>query len=82
MHRQLKIALIFASLAFVFFASQLAIAAASGPCIKNYTVKGSFFTEKKYSTWQKFPDVSTQAAFKPAYLYIVKAGWTINQSDT
>lgn len=66
---------------FQLVSPQLAIAGDTDPCVKNYTVKGSFFTEKSYSTWQEFPDISSVRAFKPAYVYTAKAGWTVNHAD-
>jgi 2C-methyl-D-erythritol 2,4-cyclodiphosphate synthase len=59
----------------------LAMAGDTDPCVKNYTVKGSFFTEKSYNTWQEFPDIPSARAFKPAYVYTAKAGWTVNHVD-
>src|ERR1039458_2011747 len=51
------------------------------PSFKHFTESGSFFTGKKYSTWQEFPDVSTANAFKRAYAFIAKNGYTIISSD-
>ena len=51
------------------------------PSYKHFTETGSFFTEKKMSTWQEFPDVSTTNAFKRAYACIAKNGYTIVSSD-
>ncbi len=51
------------------------------PSFKHFTESGSFFTGKKFSTWQEFPDVSTTNAFKRAYAYIAQNGYTIVSSD-
>ena len=65
----------------IVLAPTIGSAADTDPCVKNYKAEGSFFTEKKYSTWQDFSDVSVISAFKPAYTYAVKAGYTISQTD-
>jgi len=51
------------------------------PSYKHFTETGNFFTGKKYTTWQEFPDVSTTNAFKRAYGFLAKNGYTIVSSD-
>jgi hypothetical protein len=51
------------------------------PSFKHFTESGNFFTGKKFTTWQEFPDVSTGNAFKRAYAFIGKNGYTIVSSD-
>jgi hypothetical protein len=51
------------------------------PSYKHFTETGSFFTGKKMTTWQEFPDVSTTNAFKRAYACIAKSDYSIVSSD-
>ena len=51
------------------------------PSYKHFTETGSFFTGKKLTTWQDFPDVTTAIAFKRAYAYIAKSEYSIVSSD-
>jgi hypothetical protein len=51
------------------------------PSFKHFTESGSFFAGKSFTTWQEFPDVSTANAFKRAYAFIAKNGYTIVSSD-
>ncbi len=51
------------------------------PSFKHFTESGNFFTGKTFTTWQEFPDVSTANAFKRAYSFIAKDGYTIVSSD-
>jgi hypothetical protein len=51
------------------------------PSYKHFTESGNFFTGKKMTTWQEFPDVTTTNAFKRAYAWIAKNGYSIVSSD-
>ena len=61
--------------------TQHALGGDNDPCVKNFKVKGGFLTGKTYSTWQEFPQIPRMTAFKRAYAYVIKDGWTITQAD-
>lgn len=70
----------FGSALFLFsaFCSTQVVAA---PCDDNFSTSGSIFTGKTYKTWADLPNTKFESAFKGAYVYTVKDGWKILQSD-
>jgi hypothetical protein len=65
----------------ILVATSIAARAEDDLVVKHFTESGSFFTGKKYGTWQEFPDVATTNAFKRAYAYVAKNGYKILSSD-
>jgi len=64
MHTRNRVAVFLVTIIMALAASKI-IAADADPCIRNYKIEGSFFSSKKYSTWQDFADVDTKAASLP-----------------
>ncbi len=50
-------------------------------CEINFTEEGSFIKGKTYKTWALFDNVQPTDAYKKVYLYTVKDGWKITESD-
>ena len=65
----------------ILVSTSIAARAEDDLVVKHFTESGSFFTGKKYSTWQEFSDVATTNAFKRAYAYVAKNGYKILSSD-
>ncbi len=59
----------------------VSMSAVAAPCEENFSESGNFFTGKVYKTWADIPDVKFASAYQGAYLYTVKDGWKILQSD-
>lgn len=55
--------------------------ALAASCEDNFSTSGSMFTGKTYKTWADLPNAKFESAFKGAYMYTVKDGWKILQSD-
>jgi hypothetical protein len=64
---------------FTLLASQYAFSGSQ--CESNFTVEGSFFSGKIFSTWSIESDVDEKDAFKKIYLHISKEGWKIENAD-
>lgn len=51
-------------------------------CAKNFTVTGSFFSGKKFRSYQDVEGISEQDAFKIVSQYIASNGWNITNTDS
>jgi hypothetical protein len=54
---------------------------AGADCAGHFTVEGSFFAGKKFSTWADFAAVSKADLYTRVYTNIAKDGWNITSSD-
>ena len=50
-------------------------------CEKNFSVSGSFFSGKKYTSYQDFTGLSESRAFKNVAQYLATKSWTIINTD-
>ncbi|PRC91948.1 hypothetical protein [Solimicrobium silvestre] len=50
-------------------------------CEDNFSSSGSFFTGSTFKTWAELPNSKFESAYKGAYMYTVKDGWKILQSN-
>ncbi len=72
---------ILGGLSIAIAATGLAPSALAAACDDNFTSTGNFLSGKVYKTFAELPTVTTDSAWQGAYLYTVKDGWKILQSD-
>ena len=53
----------------------------STACSDNFSESGSYFTGRQFKTWQNFAKVKYADAYKRAYSFTAKAGFTITSHD-
>lgn len=58
-----------------------AASASNQGCETNFTMSGSFLSGRKYQTFQDFPKVKFADAFKRAYTFTTKNGFTVTDHD-